>query len=87
MYGSTLVCAFGIFPSANSIPLIGKITAIKKVCQSATKFKRITIQLRQLFITVGIFNGVVVLYLLFWTIFDPSTVQTISTLTDNFDEE
>jgi len=37
--------------------------------------------------TVAIFIGGVVLYLLFWTIFDPSTKRTISTLTDNFDEE
>ena len=37
--------------------------------------------------SVAIFIGGVVLYLLFWTIFDPSTKRTISTLTDNFDEE
>jgi len=37
--------------------------------------------------TVAIFIGVVLLYLLVWTIVDPSKVETISTLTDDFNEE
>jgi len=37
--------------------------------------------------TSAIFICVVLLYLLVWTIVDPSKVETISTLTDDFDEE
>jgi hypothetical protein len=69
------------------VPLIVKVAAINKLFQNAIKFKRVKIQTKKLHITVGVIISLVVLYLIIWTIIDPSTRQTNRTLTNELNED
>ena len=69
------------------VPLIVKVAAINTLFQNAIKFKRVKIEAKKLHMTVGIIISLVALYLLIWTIIDPSTRQTNRELTDELNED
>eukprot|EP00536_Pseudo-nitzschia_multiseries_P014279 jgi/Psemu1/69037/estExt_Genemark1.C_6820002 len=73
--------------SLELVPLIVKVAAINLIYQSAIKFKRVKLEQKRLFITVGVIISAVVIYLTIWTIIDPSTRQSEKVLTTEFNEE
>jgi len=73
--------------SLELVPLIVKVAAINVIFQSAVKFKRVKLEHKNLYMTVGAIIGLVVIYLLVWTIMDPSTMQLHRTLTSELNED
>mmetsp|Transcript_33762 Transcript_33762/g.64289 ORF Transcript_33762/g.64289 Transcript_33762/m.64289 type:complete len:565 (-) Transcript_33762:721-2415(-) len=73
--------------SLQMVPLIVKVSAINKVSQAARRMKRVTIRPKSLYKVAGVINGLVALYLLIWTVFDPRTLRTTMELTSDVNED
>ena len=53
------------------VPLVVKIFAINSLMQAAKRMKRIQLGRKLLFGAVAVLTGLVVVYMIFWTVFDP----------------
>ena len=64
------------------VPLVVKIAAINKLMQAAKKMRRITLNKQHLFRAVGVLTGIVIVYMIVWTVMDPPVRERDYQLTD-----
>jgi len=69
--------------SLELVPLFVKVAAINKICQSAAKLKRVKITPRDLYKTIGQVVGVIIVFLILWTVIDPLMRQEERLLTSD----
>lgn len=67
--------------SLELVPLLVKVAAINKLFQEAAKMKRVTIDLKWLFMLVGALMSIVAIFLIIWTALDPPSSQEERILT------
>lgn len=68
-------------------PLIVKVAAINKMMASAQRMQRTKIRMKNLFFSVAVITGIVVIYLILWTVLDPPTKQGEYSLTTTLAED
>jgi len=73
--------------STEIIPLIVKVTAINKIMLAAKKMRRVRIEKNLLYKYVAGLSGLTVLYLIVWTLLDPSQREGIYTITGDLTQD
>jgi len=68
------------------VPLIVKVAAINVLFQSAAKFRRVEISHKRLYKTIGGIIGLVIAFLIAWTVVDPFTKKRRKDLTGERNE-
>jgi hypothetical protein len=64
------------------VPLLFKVAAIASLVSASKKFKRVRLDKTKLFSGVFAVGGLIVIFLILWTVLDPSTKKSEFTLTE-----
>mmetsp|Transcript_69426 Transcript_69426/g.103336 ORF Transcript_69426/g.103336 Transcript_69426/m.103336 type:complete len:917 (-) Transcript_69426:138-2888(-) len=73
--------------SLELVPLIVKVAALNTLHQHARKFKRVKLEFKNLYMTVGVIIAAVTIFLLIWTVMDPLSRQSNKKLTNDLNED
>lgn len=65
------------------VPLIIKVTALNHLMKASKKMRRVNIKRGQLYTSLMVLSGIVALYLIVWTVVDPSKASEVRTLEDD----